>query len=699
LAIYEASIRLFQWTLLSNIDILKLYREGNFLLEEGNMNRKNIQSMLMVICLLLSLFLISDASVETKGQFIDVLLLIDSSGSMNWSDRDPEKLRIQGSKLFIDLCEKSDRIGVIDFSTDANIVFPLYEIFSSQDKEVLKRKIDTIEAKGKFTDITLVLQIALKEMTRARSDGVKAVILLTDGEIDPDPSNEAFSPYNQDYLREIHDAAGNKRKIARIKEKYKSIVAPISKEILRNKILPNYEEQKIPIFAVAFGRGADVQLLKEVADFTATEIGVRNYYFIKKASFLQPVFSEIVEQLKKTREKIVEEKVEFVGEEIVYKINIDDFIREVNFKFIFGKKVTPSVVQISLRDPNGDVVSRTTKREGIGHIFEKGYELYNIFNPLPGTWEVIIGGGKNVKLDITISTWGRTELKILTEVMKSEYSIDEPIPILSSLQIEGKRITSEDFLKNLKFLAWIENPKNKVEKLELYDDGNHSDKSAGDGIYGNLFTNTSITGDYIIKIVAKGITKGMKRFNFTRETEYRVRVLTKEKPVSPIKMETKKTEGKPGGFPDFLKITLIVIGVVVVLLIVALLLKRSQRRAVTEEEIEEPEPPQPWVGPTVTLKIKDGSTEIVGSRQIKHSSIDERNLIIRREGEQFFILTEAGSLELNNRVVTEEREVKEGDIIKIGELYYEVQLKPDEDKITLLGITKEQASLKTKEER
>ena len=183
------------------------------------MNRKNIQIMLTVICLLLSLFLISDASGETKGQFIDVLLLIDGSGSMDWFDRDPEKLRIQGSKLFIDLCEKSDRIGVIDFSTDANVIFPLYKIFSSQDNEVLKGKIDSIEAKGEFTDITLALQIALKEMIRARSDVVKAVILLTDGDIDPDPSNEVFSPYSKNYLREIGDAAGNKARLKWSKRK------------------------------------------------------------------------------------------------------------------------------------------------------------------------------------------------------------------------------------------------------------------------------------------------------------------------------------------------------------------------------------------------------------------------------------------------------------------------------------------------
>ena len=57
---------------------------------------------------------------------------------------------------------------------------------------------------------------------------------------------------------------------------------------------------------------------------------------------------------------------------------------------------------------------------------------------------------------------------------------------MASLQIEGKRITSRDFLGNLKFRAEIENPKYAIEKLVLYDDGQHADSGVGDGIYGNL---------------------------------------------------------------------------------------------------------------------------------------------------------------------------------------------------------------------
>lgn len=677
------------------------------------MNKKSRAIIFIVLSLCLSLLLV--ITTQSSAKSIDVVLLIDASGSMAWKDRDPEGIRKQGAKLFVDLCENNDRIGIMDFSTEANIVFPLYEIFTPQDKIILKEKIDKIEAKGEFTDIVLALQTALKEMSRARSDSIKAVIFLTDGEIDPDPGRDIFSPHNQDYLQEIKGASGDRKTISEIKEKYKAIVAPVSREILRNEVLSQYKENDIPVFTVAFGKGADVQVLKEIADFTVNEVGIRNYYFIEKASSLQAVFSEILEQLKKTREKIMEEKIQFIGEEIVHKINIDDFIKEINFKFIFERKIIPSEVQISLREPNGNIINRETQKEGVRHIFEEGYELYNINNPLPGTWEAVIKGEKNVKLDITISTWGRTDLKILIGDDKTEYSVGDSIPITASLQIEGSRITSQNFLKNLQFFTRVEDPDGNIKKFELFDDGAHTDKVRGDGIYGNLYTDTSISGDYIVKIVAQGITTETKKFNFTREAEYIVRVLPKKQAVvvAPTVEEKEKAKAKVDWSSIFKKILPYIIGVLIIFLIIKIISKKPPKpKQVVSKEKEEAEEKEEFIPPTdsfipsepapvslVGLKLKDGDTATVGSRQLKDPSTGERNLIINRIGEEFFIHSEEGSLELNNKFVVEEKEVKEGDIIKIGELYFEVQLKPYENKFNLLGITEEEASLRLKEEK
>jgi hypothetical protein len=314
-----------------------------------------------------------------------------------------------------------------------------------------------------------------------------------------------------------------------------------------------------------------------------------------------------------------------------------------------------------------------------------------------------------VKLDITISTWGRTDLKILIGDDKTEYSVGDSIPITASLQIEGSRITSQNFLKNLQFFTWVEDPEGNIKKFELFDDGAHKDGEQGDGIYGNLYTDTSIAGDYIVKIIAQGITTETRKFNFTREAEYIVRVLHKRQvvPVAPTvkKVEEIETKIKIDWVPVLKKGLPPIVGILVLLSIIVILSKKrgkSTKEMQEEESISPTEsimPSEPLAVPLVTLKLKDGGTAIVGSKQLKHPSVGEKNLIINRIEEKFYIHSEEGSLELNNKVVIGEKEIKEGDIVKVGELYFEVQLKPEKNKFNLLGLTKEEASLRIKEDK
>jgi ribosome-associated translation inhibitor RaiA len=548
-------------------------------------------------------------------------------------DRDPGSLRIQGGKLFIDLCETGDRIGVIDFSTDAKIIFPLYEFLSSQDKETLKGKIETIVAKGDFTDLTLALDTAFKEMARARTESIKAVILLTDGEMDPDPGRELFAPHNVEYAREIRQAGKNREAISSIKDKYKKIAGPIATEKLRTSVLPGYKDRKIPIFAIAFGPGADIPLLREIADVTATEMGIRNFYFIDSAARIQAVFSEIVEQLKKSKEKISEQNVAFAGEEIIHKVHIDDFVREVNFKFIFGQKIDPSEVNIVLKTPEGNIISRNTAKQGIGHIFEKGYELFNIFNPLPGTWEARISGKKDVKLDITISTWGRSDLKIVAENAKSEYYAGESVPVLASLQLEGKRVASSDYLNNLKMSATIENPKNAAAQIDLFDDGRHSDGNPSDGIYGNSFTGTNEPGDYFVNIQAQGKTAGPKSYEFVRAAQYKVRVVEGKVPVA-ITTDIQDAGKGEKKFP-FPLIPVFIAAGILALILLSIYIIRRRRVAIgqIEEEMGDGlEDQSREILMNIPLKIKTGKELAIGSGMIDHPSIGEKNLFVRRDG-------------------------------------------------------------------
>src|SRR3972149_6839884 len=49
----------------------------------------------------------------------DVILAIDSSGSMNWND--PDDLRISSAKEYVDSLRCPDRIAIVDFDSDAHL--------------------------------------------------------------------------------------------------------------------------------------------------------------------------------------------------------------------------------------------------------------------------------------------------------------------------------------------------------------------------------------------------------------------------------------------------------------------------------------------------------------------------------------------------------------------------------------------------
>jgi len=105
---------------------------------------------------------------------------IDSSGSMGWND--PNGIRKETAKTFIDRMDADDQAAVIDFDDDAQVLAPL-----TSDKEMLKRAIDRIDASG-GTSLTAGMRAAIDELKKAEAESAKVVVMLTDGVGDYDPA-------------------------------------------------------------------------------------------------------------------------------------------------------------------------------------------------------------------------------------------------------------------------------------------------------------------------------------------------------------------------------------------------------------------------------------------------------------------------------------------------------------------------------
>lgn len=173
------------------------------------------------------------ASVTKVDQ--DVILLMDSSGSMVWND--PTRLRISSAKEYVGQLTLPDRVAIVDFDSDAqftraNVGGPVHHLFTvghnGPPYTEAQSDLDTIDASGS-TNFGDAIRIANDEFV-AYGDRTHAwvMILLTDGRntvvgADAMARREALeakalgttiftiglgNDLNEPLLREIADATG-----------------------------------------------------------------------------------------------------------------------------------------------------------------------------------------------------------------------------------------------------------------------------------------------------------------------------------------------------------------------------------------------------------------------------------------------------------------------------------------------------------
>jgi Mg-chelatase subunit ChlD len=179
-----------------------------------NKNKKLIIIAVAFICIIFSRINVSANTLkEVSAEPLAVTLVIDTSGSM--ATTDPQKLRETAANIFIDLLSPDDYLGIITFNTKEEVVLPMQQIQSSDNKANFKKILSQkINATGD-TDYLLALNEASKQLSSVNKGNLRKVILfLTDGE--PDPNNTkkndpAFmNPYMDSLWKSVSNLALNK---------------------------------------------------------------------------------------------------------------------------------------------------------------------------------------------------------------------------------------------------------------------------------------------------------------------------------------------------------------------------------------------------------------------------------------------------------------------------------------------------------
>ncbi|MFW6021500.1 MAG: VWA domain-containing protein, partial [Guyparkeria sp.] len=176
---------------------------------------------------------VADRKVNFAGNS-DVVLTIDSSGSMGTED--PDDLRIEAGKRFVDGMNPQARAAVVDFDSGATLLQGL-----TTDRAALKAALDQIDSSG-GTSLTAGVSTALNHLLAESNNAGRFIILLTDGEGSWDSS--------------LADQAA---------------------------------DNDVVIFTVGLGGGVDDALLQSIASDTGGQ-----YYKADTASDIDPIFQAIL---------------------------------------------------------------------------------------------------------------------------------------------------------------------------------------------------------------------------------------------------------------------------------------------------------------------------------------------------------------------------------------------------------------------
>jgi Mg-chelatase subunit ChlD len=325
---------------------------------------------LLAVCLLVLFFSHAVAAADA-GQFdLDVIFVIDCSGSMLQSD--PEKLALTAAQLFIDMCEDSgSRVGYVMYThTTIGAPQPLTDLVSFS-KELKKAIAATSYQHGGDTDTALGLEQALRLLDARGDTGRKpVVILLSDG--NTDLSGGRGSRTTEESLAALEVA---KKDLA---------------------------DRGVPVYTIGFNYNGelDMNAMSSIADVTGAKA-----YSATSAEQLPSLLRDIYGDLTGAKSNNRTEVATGAPQNVPIPID-NDSIYKATITIMSQKEIK----DVSLKEPGGATAAMHTgfspsKNEYTLSANPK-YTLLTLYYPTKGEWTLTFTGTKDDVVSIdTISVY------------------------------------------------------------------------------------------------------------------------------------------------------------------------------------------------------------------------------------------------------------------------------------------------------
>ena len=357
-------------------------------------------------------------------------------------DGDPLRQAKYSASTFVGYLSESDKLAVVQFDDQYSVIYGMADVTAST-KTGAQAAIAGA-AGGGSTSIGGGLQTAAYALAAVSNDYAKPIILLTDGE-------ENTEPYVAD-------------------------------------VKPDIIAQGIAIYSVGLGGASPEQLLALAQDtggsfrFASDESSLRDIYsdFRRDISDLTNVFSQTghINQ----------------GDRVSHSVSVDDSVSLLTVSVQYAG----SDVDLSITDPSGRQIQATDPRVSRR---EQGptYEFWDLKPSQAGSYAVtavgvdIPAGGEDYLLEADVSS----SMMTIINTDREEYVPGEWAKVTAFV------LSDLEPLLNLSVAATISTSSGS-ENLTLYDDGQHGDKGANDGVYANLLRGTNMVGTHTIAATFTG---------------------------------------------------------------------------------------------------------------------------------------------------------------------------------------------------
>jgi hypothetical protein len=394
----------------------------------------------------------------------DNVLVVDRSGSM----LDANKLTAakNAGRLYIDSWPDGDYVSVVSFSDDASVDFDLM-LLNSTSRGNARTAVNNLLGGG-GTSIGDGATTAMNELAENNSVNRWAIVLLSDGmETSPSSINDFLGAY---YARRDADPP-----------------------------------EKIPVVhTVALGPDADRPAMERIA----RETGGTFQYATEPGTALQPGAVDAILSLDLAEiYRSIAEAVDPQQQIYAAQVTIDPQTATLDVPILVDGAAAVGVFSVNWEDALTPALIRLYDPDGIqvtsGLFSDSTHRVWRITNPKTGAWHITFDCGgvefcaetyfveAALKSPLGINLYFNPE----AEQRFIGVPVDVVVSLADQLPVLGASINAQ-----------ITAPTGAIHNLALYDDGEHQDGGADDGLYGNRFRQTYAAGSYVSRVTASGLS-------------------------------------------------------------------------------------------------------------------------------------------------------------------------------------------------